>query len=126
MEALYGNGDEVLDGNGEQVVNETINSDSCVGHWGVSDSQKPFIMMKFESQENAYSLYFRYVKSIGFGISIKTSWHSKVSIKFIDVTYVEQHMKKKKHLPHITHVLWRWTVKPAYVINKLRWKMDCS
>jgi len=97
MEALNGNGDEVVDGNGEQVVNVFANSDSCVGDSEANDSQEPSIGMEFESQENAYSFYSRYAKSVGFGISTKTSRRSKVSVEFIDVTYAcTRHGKKRE------------------------------
>jgi hypothetical protein len=40
---------EAADGNGEQVVNETTNNDSCVGDSRANDSQEPYIEMEFES-----------------------------------------------------------------------------
>ena len=104
MEAVNGNGDQVVDGNGEQVVNETTNNYSCVGDSGANDSQEPYIGMEFESQEKAYSFYSLYAKSVGFGISIKTSKRSKVSTEFIDVTYACTRYGKKRastaHNPH--------------------------
>jgi len=49
--------------------------------------KKPSIRTEFESEENAYSFYSLYAKYVRFGISIKTSRRSKVSMEFIDVTY---------------------------------------
>ena len=101
MEALNSNGDEIVDGNGEQVVNEPTGNDSCVGDSETNDSQQPSIGMEFETQENAYSFYSRYAKSVGFGISTKTSRRSKVSTECIDVTHAcTRHGKKRESTAH--------------------------
>jgi len=42
MEVAYCIGDQVVDGNGEQVVNETTNNDLCVDDLGANDSQETF------------------------------------------------------------------------------------
>jgi hypothetical protein len=57
MEVVDGNDDNVIDGNEEQSFTEIVENDSCtVGRL----MKEPYIGMKFDSQENAYSFYTHY------------------------------------------------------------------
>ena len=50
-----------------------------IEHTKDNGGQEPYIGMKFESKEKAYLFYTCYAKIIGFGVSIKSSCHSKTN-----------------------------------------------
>ncbi|XP_039686869.1 protein FAR-RED IMPAIRED RESPONSE 1-like [Medicago truncatula] len=96
MEVVDGNGEHSIDGNEEQAVKEIGDNDSCTVDLEANGGQEPNIGMEFDSQENAYSFYTHYAKSVGFGISIKNSRRSKISREFIDVSYACTRYGKKR------------------------------
>lgn len=59
---------EPIDENEEHVINETVNNESYVGDLEANNVQQPSLGMEFESQEDAYSFYVQYAKSVGFGV----------------------------------------------------------
>lgn len=87
---------EPIDENEEHVINETVNNESYVGDLEANNVQQPSLGMEFESQEDAYSFYVQYAKSVGFGVSIKSSRRSKISREFIDVKYACTRYGKKR------------------------------
>ncbi|WJX09787.1 hypothetical protein P8452_00584 [Trifolium repens] len=109
MEVPDENGKHTVDENEEENLNDTAeeevpdengkhtaDNDSCHVDLEANVSQEPYIGMKFDSQENAYSFYTHYAKCVGFGISIKNSRRSKVSREFIDAIYACTRYGKKR------------------------------
>ncbi|OMO69242.1 hypothetical protein CCACVL1_19590 [Corchorus capsularis] len=85
---IYGMNDNIVDcvENVDQE-DETGLFDSH-GENNENHDKDPQVGMEFDSPENAYSLYKKYAKKMGFGVTTRSSRRSKLSGQFIDVKYV--------------------------------------